>query len=58
MTCITCQCFRHQTDDDGTTHPACELHASTIPQGHHLSHRCHQWLPRLELKIGWCPEAA
>ena len=58
MTCITCQCFRHQTDDDGTTYPACELHASTIPQGHHLNHRRHQWLPRLELKIGWCPEAA
>lgn len=57
MVCITCQCFRHQARPDGVTTPACDLHEASLPQGHHLDHRCHQWLPRLELKIGWCPEA-
>jgi len=58
MVCMTCQCFRHQEDNDGITQPACEWHESRLPQGQHLNHRCHQWLPRLELKVGWCPEAA
>ena len=56
MVCITCQQFRHALTTAGTTIPACSRHQRLLPQGSHLSHRCHQWTQRLERRIGWCPE--
>ena len=58
MVCITCQQFRHALTESGTTIPACTRHERLLPQGSHLSHRCHQWMQRLEQEMGWCPEAS
>jgi hypothetical protein len=56
--CITCQGFGYETDAHCRTLLVCHLHRAHIPQGQHLVSRCHQWLPRLETRIGWAPEAA
>ena len=58
MVCITCQQFRHALTPIGITVPACHRHERLLPQGAHLSHRCHQWTQRLEREISSCPEAA
>ena len=58
MVCITCQQFRHALTATGTTIPACSHHERLLPQGSHLSHRCHAWMQRLEHAIGWCPEVS
>ena len=58
MVCLTCQHFQHTLDKEGVTQPACAHHQLCIPQGAHLTHRCHQWMQRLEKEIGWCPEGA
>ncbi|RPF78647.1 MAG: galactose oxidase [Synechococcus sp. TMED20] len=58
MVCITCQQFRHALTPIGTTTPACSRHERLLPQGSHLSHRCYQWMQRLESETDWSPEAA
>ena len=58
MVCLTCQHFQHTLAEAGVTQPACAYHQQRIPQGSHLTHRCHQWMQRLEKEIGWCPEGA
>jgi hypothetical protein len=56
--CITCQGFGYATDAHCHTLLVCHLHRAHIPQGQHLVSRCPQWLPKLETRIGWSPEAA
>ena len=55
--CITCQHFRYEVGRHCVTLLTCPIHQGLIPQGEHLSKRCHQWVPRQEVQRGWCPEA-
>ena len=55
--CLTCQHFRYEVGRHCITLLTCPVHQGLIPQGEHLCKRCAQWLPRRELRDGWCPEA-
>ncbi|MCP4972485.1 MAG: galactose oxidase [Prochlorococcus sp.] len=56
--CMTCSHFCYAVGRQGQTVLVCPIHESLIPQGDHLSCKCHQWAMRRELEIGWCPEVA
>ena len=54
--CMTCQHFRYEVGNHCVTLLTCPIHQGLIPQGEHLTRRCSRWVPRRELKAGWCPE--
>ena len=55
--CITCQDFRYEVGKHCDTLLTCPIHQGLTPQGEHLTKRCAQWVPRREVREGWCPEA-
>ncbi|AHF64003.1 hypothetical protein Syncc8109_1646 [Synechococcus sp. WH 8109] len=52
MVCLTCQHFQHTLAEAGVTQPACSHHQERIPQGAHLTNRCHHWMQLLEKQMG------
>ena len=48
--CITCQHFRYEVGKHCVTLLTCPIHQGLIPQGEHLTTRCHQWMPRQEVQ--------
>ncbi len=56
--CITCHWFRHHAGVNCIPLLTCQLHEGLITQGEHLTRRCSRWVPRREVSVGWCPEAA
>jgi hypothetical protein len=56
--CITCQHFRYEVGRHCVTLLTCPIHQGLIPQGEHLTKRCHQWVARREEVMGWCAEGA
>jgi hypothetical protein len=61
--CMTSQHFRYEVGRHCVTLLTCPIHQGLIPQGlipqgEHLTRRCAQWVPRKEVSVGWCPEAA
>jgi len=56
--CMTCQHFRYEISMYCVTLLTCPIHQGLIPQGEHLTRRCSRWVPRREVAVGWCPEAA
>ena len=56
--CMTCQHFRYEVGRHCATLLTFPIHQGLIPQGEHLTRRCSRWVPRREVAMGWCPEAA
>ena len=54
--CITCQHFRYEVGRHCVTLLTCPIHQSLFPQGEHLTKWCALWVPRREVREGWCPE--
>ncbi|WP_413358794.1 galactose oxidase [Prochlorococcus sp. MIT 1201] len=56
--CMTCNHFRYAVGKQCQTLLTCPIHQRLIPQGEHLNSKCHQWIIRRELEVGWAPEVA
>ena len=55
---MTCQHFRYEVGRHCVTLLTCPINQGLIPQGEHLNKRCPRWVPRREVALGWCAEAA
>ena len=55
MVYMTCKHFGCSTDAHSHILLTCQLWRRLLPDGDHLTKRCHQWLVRREHKISWCP---